>query len=1261
MEATIITGNHEVNGGAAQNLADIQKGGDIYVSDSGYLHLQTWTNSTGNAQGLDIELDNDLYLGRTVGGNALKVAAYSGNITINGNINLLHDSSIAKEAHQNRGNKVIINGNICGNGFDLNLNENWDATEFNGNIDVENLNFSGASSIQINGESNTVGNLTQTWGLDLNVSTLLEVTGTLAMSSGSEDSISGSGTIRANKLDLRNWGKYVIDVNRLEIGEGGIVSSSDNGIAVRMGATTIASDHSWNYNKSIALIDATTGTTFEVGKGKTIGLSGILSDYVVTTGEGDAAETTTQIGKLIKTGDGELKLSGANTYSGGTTIKKGMLTVSGAGTLGAGPVAIEQSGTLKIDGDNATTNASMLLGATGEGNIIITKDTTFEKNANAISQVKGNLTVQGAILNANVTDNVNNSNACTADLSSFTSWTLDNATVIYHGKGDFVMNNVTVESGSSELQVYDMHNGKTIFLNGLTTLDGNLAINTTDWKSTTNIAKLTGAGNISLVSGNAYWAGASDPAILNIEGMTQYQGDITVTQRSGKDTPAILNLSGILDAGTAENATSIGGTGTINVTNATTSGNIEFTSDVNVGGTITNSGALTFNGDLVFLTAANYKLHDDTNATVSYTHGEQTGYIKKMGATYYAIYGSGSVNIGEGISARYGDSSVTLEEVDDGIVFTGADIVEWSDFYVGEGTTVEAGNEGFTDIFDADTYHLAGNAVLDVKGNYFAGKTFVLGEGSTLKNSGNGLSGYNRMFQSIKLEGDATVSAESNMGIIAYNSADPIATSTLKLNGHTLTKTGEKVFIMTGTTIEGAGTIKIEEGTLQIGVEVDNHVDADTSATDVNFVLDGGSLFLNKIGNVLTARSLSGRGTVSGEGIVKLANTGTAESHTINGSVTLGGLEITGNDNYTFNGNLTIHNNDKSAYMLMHAGDFTLGKGTHSIDDLDISKGSNSASKLTLEDGANLTINDSLWLGDDAGINVKQGASLTRSEVKIEAREGAEKAAVSFHATSDDLYSSTNTNYTITDAKVSVNKGTENVEISNKLLSSELVNNGTGTLTATNEANNLSGINAAAGNINLQKVNLNIQQELLSLSIEEGMGVAAHVGTQEFDSADGRVKLTVASTGTATFANNSTLNADLEIKSGAKVIANGALDLNNSALTLGTNLTLSGTKLEEIKSLTSASQTMVLFTGVDTLTLGEQSFSMAENQVLTASDNVTLSRYFTAEDDTNLDNYFLGFNAAGDLYAGLVVPEPATATLSLLALAGLCARRRRKS
>ena len=266
---------------------------------------------------------------------------------------------------------------------------------------------------------------------------------------------------------------------------------------------------------------------------------------------------------------------------------------------------------------------------------------------------------------------------------------------------------------------------------------------------------------------------------------------------------------------------------------------------------------------------------------------------------------------------------------------------------------------------------------------------------------------------------------------------------------------------------------------------------------------------------------------------------------------------------------------------------------------------------------------------------------------------GSGVANDNFVAVSDVVISNANVAVKSTDAKT----------VSSQLSNSSVENAGTGTLTATNAANNLSGINAAAGNINLQNVDLSVQQELLSLSIAEGMTVAAHVGTQELDSADGKVNLTVASTGTATFANNSTLNADLEIKSGAKVTANGALNLNGSALTLGTGITLDGSLASKLIAL-PADDKLALFSGIT-----ELNFTAAEGVTYNSSATVAYNAVDTTVDLTDVFSvegvkagmYELTFSDDTLWASQMVVPEPATTTLSLLALAGLCARRRRKS
>jgi autotransporter-associated beta strand protein len=62
-------------------------------------------------------------------------------------------------------------------------------------------------------------------------------------------------------------------------------------------------------------------------------------------------------GKMTKVGVGSLKLSGSNTYAGGTEVTEGTLNVSGATPLGAGPVLFA-GGALTAKGDSTATLAN---------------------------------------------------------------------------------------------------------------------------------------------------------------------------------------------------------------------------------------------------------------------------------------------------------------------------------------------------------------------------------------------------------------------------------------------------------------------------------------------------------------------------------------------------------------------------------------------------------------------------------------------------------------------------------------------------------------------------------------------------------------------------------------------------------------------------------------------------------------------------------------------------------------------------------------
>lgn len=758
---------------------------------------------------------------------------------------------------------------------------------------------------------------------------------------------------------------------------------------------------------------------------------------------------------------------------------------------------------------------------------------------------------------------------------------------------------------------------------------------------------------------------------VKADGELKITGDLTCNTEQYKDPGSIykqgtgkLVLAGSNTVYNGFNVTE----GTVELVNGMTLGSVTTTGSITVdagaaldiGDTIySKTGAVTINGALNIANNNNYKLYEAATEG-SYSHGAN-GYYTSSGSKLYAIQGTGTIDIANA-TITYNGNSTTLTEVDDGYVFTAGELTDKSTFYVNEGK-VTADAEGYTDIYEANTYQIASNAELDVNGKYFAGASFELAQGAKLSNTGADLNGKNKMFQSIELSGNATVHADSNMGLLAFNSSDAAAaTSTLKLNGHTLTKTGDATFFLTGTTVEGNGTIKIQEGSLQVGIEVNHANTADTNATGVDFVLDGGTLMIRESGNELRAKSLSGTGNITGSGFLYLNNTGEAVSHTITGDIHLHSLQITGKDSYTIAGNMTLEGQgDKHSYLLMNAGNLTLQKGTHRVYELDLSQGDTSSSHLVMENGANLTTSV-LWLGKDAGMEIKSGTSFSIGALKVEAKSTDESATIvrNDDVNGGDGYGIGNVGVNINNAKVEVAAAADGSTISNRLQGVALSNTGTGLLTASNGYNNLTELQALTGDINMTWYNQQQQQGTISnLNIAAQRTVGAYTG--EVDSAKATVTVSGLTAGAG-----ATLNANLILTNGASLAFDGALALGNSTLELGSGLTLNPDTLAAIKNL-SGDDTVALFTGVGALTLDGDVFTKGTD-VLDATSGIDLSKYFSLADaqtpavlsDEQLSSgYYLGFDANGTLYAG-VIPEPTTATLSLLALAALAARRRRK-
>ncbi len=165
-------------------------------------------------------------------------------------------------------------------------------------------------------------------------------------------------------------------------------------------------------------------------------------------------------------------------------------------------------------------------------------------------------------------------------------------------------------------------------------------------------------------------------------------------------------------------------------------------------------------------------------------------------------------------------------------------------------------------------------------------------------------------------------------------------------------------------------------------------------------------------------------------------------------------------------------------------------------------------------------------------------------------------------------------------------------------------------------------------------VNMLGDANLPTLTLSGGtIGIQDHAGTINVTS------LTVTDA--------SVINADLVIAE------NGSLDMS-AVVTMGCAVTIgAGTELTADASLTTGP--VVLFSDVESLTLGTTEITKMgwydANGILASVNGTAV---------TGEGQYVIGFWNGDVSIAAANVPEPATATLSLLALAALAARRRRK-
>ncbi len=444
-------GDTEIDGGilAAKDAAALGTG-DVTIAESATLALSQGTldnNVTGGGQ--IVKSGNDELI--VTGANN-----YSGGTTISGGtLTADHADSLGSGAIDNSGvlqvgegeleNTLFGSGSLVKTGTgELTLSGDntysGGTTISDGTLTADHADSLGTGAVANSGVLQVgEGELENT----LSGSGSLVKTGTGKLTLGGDNSYSGGttitgGTLTADHADSLGTGA-IANSGVFKVGEGELkntLSGSGSLVKTGTGELTLSGDNSYSGGTTII------GGTLTADHADSLGTGAVANSGVLQVGEGELENTLSGSGSLVKTGTGELTLSGDNTYSGGTTITGGTLMADHADSLGTG--AIANSGVLQV-GEGELEN--MLSGSgslvkTGTGELTLSGDNSYS-GATTITD--------GTLIAANV--------------NALGSGNIDNSgTLMLDAEGEFNLANVATQSGATT----ELARGTTLNVDSLT-------------------------------------------------------------------------------------------------------------------------------------------------------------------------------------------------------------------------------------------------------------------------------------------------------------------------------------------------------------------------------------------------------------------------------------------------------------------------------------------------------------------------------------------------------------------------------------------------------------------------------------------------------------------------------------------------------------------------------------------------------------------------------------------------------------------------
>ncbi len=665
-------------------------------------------------------------------------------------------------------------------------------------------------------------------------------------------------------------------------------------------------------NNSYGGLTTLSGGNLNLGSANAIGTTGAIS-FLGGTLQYSAANTTDYVGRftanqtyridtndqnvtlpavlsgtsgLIKLGSGTLTLTGANTYTGLTTISAGTLALSDAGSISTSS-SVANSGVFDI---SATTSGTSVKYITGSGATVLGSKTLTFTNVGTGQSYAGVISGTGGLVmpgSGSFTLSGNNTYTGSTTIPSGGTLMLGAAGASGSLAGSMIVGGTLTinRTGSLTLNGPISGAGTFNFSNGTLTLAGdNTFSGTFNWSS---------AGNLTLSGANAW------PAITVTSTKTLFvsgQGSLPNTVVTLSGSTATLDISGATSGVTLKGLTSnypagkvvlgsntltlampdgasssmgfggsITGTGGISVINTTGSGmaTLNFSASSAYTG-LTTIGA---NTTLALGTDGAISSSSGLNLAGTFSSSKQAAY---GGTNLKNLIGTGTVSISTGSlyisnpSGEFSGQFITAVPISlaAGRLRLSGDNTQFTSAITVTGTTLELGHAGaLGPSTTVGSLTLQSGATFDLRGfSPLANRPITISSGgSTLSNSATGIASYN-------------ANINHNAGFSVALTVDAPANSTLILNGTlsgggNLTKgLGLGTVVVTAANLSRTGSTTVNAGTLQVGT-----LSSTSGGLGNGTVTTSANLLFYRSG----ALTLSGMtGAISGTGNVTVQATG---------------------------------------------------------------------------------------------------------------------------------------------------------------------------------------------------------------------------------------------------------------------------------------------------------------------------------------------------------------------------------------------------